>query len=388
MASLNNTKRKNPATGKVELYWRIEWRLSGRKLGRALGFMQKREAERLFAAFLIAGEDQPPKIAPASKPSLQAWIGERYLPSVAERGAAEKTVISAKTSARNLVRLLGTLPLDGIDRAAGERYVSARKEEGAKTRTIQIELGTLTQALRLAVEAGELPELPKLRRPPNTDAKPARWLSAEESARLLAALPWETEPVSALAIYIGLELGMRSGEILSRRWEDVRWGQTQCGAIHVGSRVDAEGKATWQTKTRRARTVPLTGALLERLRAEWQRQGSPERGWLLPGRVEGNPLRTFKKGLAVACARAGLAPIHPHALRHSWATRMAIAGAPRATTQALGGWTSPRVLEAVYQHSVTELEAQALQMASVPVAAGEGSRPLRLVRGEGRWSSR
>lgn len=379
MASLNGQKRKNPETGKMEMYWRIEWREAGHKKSLVLGYLPKKEAERLCAAHIAAGGDQPQTTAPASKPLLREWLNKRFYKWLEAQGKADKTLESARHSFRSLELHMGDLRLDQITAITSDTYIVKRKKDGVKTRTIQIELGILTQALRLAVEDGELAAMPKIRKPSNTDARPAKFLTTAESSKLLSALPWQREPSTALAIYMGLELGLRSGEILTRRWEDVRWGQTAFGALHIGPRMEGE-KLVWHTKTRRARTVPLTEALLEHLRSWWNQQGSPETGWILPGRVEGEPLTSFKKGLRLACERAGVPSIHPHALRHSWATRMAISGAPRATTQALGGWTSPRVLEAVYQHSTTELEAEALQIASVPVSHKNGAQGKTSVR--------
>lgn len=385
MPSLNGLKRKNPETGKIETYWRIEWRENGHKRGMALGYIPKKEAETLLAAHIVDQARQPTVID--SKPSLGDWLKNRLLPWLEAQGKAAKTLISARNSLAHLQRLLGERKLDQVGTAEGDTYTATRKKEGARSRTIQIELGFLTQGLRLAADEGVLTKMPKIRKPANTDARPAKFLTEAESARLLEFLPWKREPSTALAIYLALELGLRSGEILSRRWEDIRWGQTSYGALHIGPRQAEDGTLIWQTKTRRARTLPLTAGLASQLRAWWEQCGNPETGWLLRGRVPDRPLTSFKKGLHAACRAAGIAVIHPHALRHSWATRLAIAGVPRATTQTLGGWTSPRVLEAVYQHSTTEMEAEALEIASVPLKQGlahkegaQGKSAVRLLR--------
>ena len=207
---------------------------------------------------------------------------------------------------------------------------------------------------------------------------------ADDTILLLKNLPWQQDPVSSLAIYMALDLGLRKGELLSRRWEDVRLKQGQQGALWVGTRVE-NGEVTWKTKTKSSRTIPLTPGLRMALEEELIRQGQPTTGWVFPSsKVPENPLGTFRGTLVAACKRAGLPVLHPHALRHTWATRMAVKGVPRPITMALGGWKSPSVLETVYQHSVSDLEAGAIAGAALPKVergAEKGGKVVRFGRG-------
>ncbi len=369
MAHLVAARRRNPETGQMEDYYRIGERRGGHQITTALGFIPKKEAARLLKLYEARAVAQsagaPPQTVKPSAPSVSAWLHDRLLPQVQASGLAAQTVRSAEVSVANLARLLGGGGIDALSGGDIDRYSVTRRGEGVRGRTIQIELGWLVRALKLAVKDGLREKVPEFERPHTQDRRPHVWLSAEQCGRLVDALPWKEEPASAVAIYLSLDLGCRSGEILSRCWEDVRWEQGEHGAIWIGPRVEGE-QTTWQTKTKHGRTVPLTAGTRLALQEWWAKLGRPERGWLLPsphGSLK--PLGAFRGALAGACRRAELPELHPHALRHTWATRMAVAGVPKAVTMALGGWRSPAVLESVYQHSISELESEAISKAAV-----------------------
>jgi integrase len=388
-------KGRKVVDGEEHAYWRI--RNPGAP-DRSIGWQTEKRAQeilRIAAAketLQQAGLAEVPRpISKPSSPVLKEYLHERVIPHFIAQGRAEKSIISAKTSIKHLERLLGNLTLKDVTAQSVDAYVGTRRREGAKGRTIQIEFGPLHLALRLAKRDGYIEVVPQLQRPCADDSKEAIFLTEEQALKLFEELPWTTEPASALAIYASLELGWRKGECLTRRWEDVRWNQGSHGAIHVGSRLDESRQATWKTKKRRARTIALTAALRQVLQEWWMRLGRPQKGWVFPSPYHPEShLGSYTKGLKAACARAKIPVVHPHALRHSWATRAAIIGVPRMVAMAIGGWTDPRVLEKVYQHSITEVEVEAVQAVSLgrPDSRSGGSKvrafPMRGEEGRGR----
>lgn len=381
MAYLIEAQRRNRETGKMEGYFRIGEKVQGHQVTHTLGFVPRREAERLLRIYegrRAAGEsaDLLPRLEPGSSVRpLAAWIEERLGPFLDGKGASAKTRESHMNSARHLTRLLGAVSLDALTPHRLDGYVSSRKAEGVRTRTIQIELACLRHLLGLAVEERLLPALPRIPRPSVTDARPHVFLTPAQATRLLEALPWGQEPASCLAIYCGLDLGLRRGEILSRRWENVRWGQTSNGALYVGNQVVGQD-FRFRTKSGKGRTVPLTEGVSAVLTSWWTLQGQPETGWIFPSPVNpARPMGNFKRTLATACRVAGVPVLHVHAMRHTWATGLAVAGVPRALAQKLGGWSSPEMLDQVYEHALTDMEAEAMQAAAVRPTEG---RVIRL----------
>ena len=87
---------------------------------------------------------------------------------------------------------------------------------------------------------------------------------------------------------------------------------------------------------------------------------------------------TFKKALANACIAAKLPVLHPHALRHTAATRWAWDHVEVPTMMALGGWKTPYVPLTVYAQS--NKERMELAMSRTVVGAIDGQRVMDIVR--------
>ncbi|NPT54346.1 tyrosine-type recombinase/integrase [Paraburkholderia elongata] len=140
-----------------------------------------------------------------------------------------------------------------------------------------------------------------IRKPPSPQGRD-RVLSADEEARLLAALvPTGRRNTWLLpATILSLETGMRRGELVELRWTNVNLeGQT----AHLP-----------MTKNGTARTVPLSKKAVATLVALPRSID----GRVIP--VKGNTLHAaFRK----ACKRARIADFHWHDLRHTAITRLA-----------------------------------------------------------------
>jgi len=384
MAWLVEKKRKDPKTGRQRAYWAIGWRTpTGRVRTRGLGYCSKQDARRalrIFEGRQAAGQSVEPTPTERGSPRatvprtarLGSYLEDRWLPSYC-RDKAASTCASAKAATANLVRILGRLPVAKVDFATVDAYITERKQEGRRSRTIIIELRLLRCALAHAKACGLLETLPELPTMRDTDRKPHRFLTDAQALALLEALrPLDVQPhqvtrgrppiqrdrLSHLAVLLALNLGLRKGELLSRRWEDVAWTRGPVGCVTVADQPLCD----FRVKTRRSRVVPLTREAREALEEEWRQVGEPPAGWIFPCRVDPDrPRSDFRRALQGACDRAEVPRIHPHGLRHTWASRLAMAGVDRRTLMDLGGWTDGRVLDEIYSHTTDAHRAAVME---------------------------
>jgi len=401
MAWLAKKKKRNPETSRKATYYTICWRdETTRVRSKGIGFVRAKEAQKLLKAFerrLAAGLPvEPPRTEPSSPTSPEAFTLRRYLDDVylpiVQRDKAPKTYQTCRTAANALIKVMGRRRLDSIDFPIIESYISKRKKQGRRSRTVIIELRLLKRAMEHAVNYGALEQAPAMPSLKDNDRRPIPLLTREQAERLLQALrpldvqphrvtrgrpPINRDPLTYLAIVMILNTGMRKGEALTRNWTDIRWDDGETGSIFVG----AHPEIGFDVKTRRDRVIPISPELRVELEKAHTEAGRPSKGWIFPSPKDPyKPRATFNKSLARACERAGLPHVHPHALRHAWASRLAMEGVDRWTLMSLGGWKDGRVLDEIYAHVTSAHVREAVMRTGIK--AKEGA-VVRLVGEEG-----
>ena len=181
-------------------------------------------------------------------------------------------------------------------------------------------------------------------------------LSPEEVSRLIAAARTPFQRILLMTLYA---TGVRRAELARLKLTDI---DSQRMVIHVQG-----------GKGRKDRDVMLSPVLLESLREHWH--DLKPKVWLFPGgrwHTAAHPIDTKVIWLACqeASRRAGLPKeVHPHTLRHCFATHLLEAGADLRTIQVLLGH---RDLEetTIYLHlSSRHLSATASPLDSLALAA-------------------
>ncbi len=152
-------------------------------------------------------------------------------------------------------------------------------------------------------------------------------LSQQEVARLIDATETPFQRILVMTLYA---TGARRAEVAHLKVSDI---DSQRMVVHIRG-----------GKGRKDRDVMLSPALLEALRTYWRGLRHKPREWLFPGNrwhTSCRPVTT--KVLWTACQQAALRAglehkhIHPHTLRHCFATHLLEAGADLRTIQILLG---------------------------------------------------
>jgi YD repeat-containing protein len=159
----------------------------------------------------------------------------------------------------------------------------------------------------------------------------------------------ETRGGEETRYHLALALGLRRGELVALRWADIDLD---------GATLTVQGGKTAAAR----RTLPLSAALVERLREHWRRQQQERAAlpltWQEHGRVfaseVGTPMqaRNVYRHFKQLAQRAGLPDtVTFHDLRHTALTRLAERGTPPAVVQAIAGHTTPGLALQVYTHA-------------------------------------
>jgi integrase len=169
-----------------------------------------------------------------------------------------------------------------------------------------------------------------------------RFLTHEEEKKLLVAAtePWRT------IILVGIHAGLRiKSEALTLDWSDIDFhrGQITVQAEHA--------------KNGESRTIPMNATLKAALKRI--RECSDGIGEVFHSRT-GGEFRSIRTRFTTACRNANLTDVTPHTLRHTFASRLAIAGVGLRTIQELGGWKEIRMILR-YAHLSDQHKAEAVE---------------------------
>ena len=293
--------------------WYIDYSFNGRRVRKKVGTSRRfadcalREIEYRAMAGDSLDTVRPKKV-------LFENMCDEYL-VVAKANKTAKSYERDLTSTRTLLKVFRGQLLAEITPQELERYKCQRAACVAPS-TVNRELGCIKHMFNVAVQWGYLREnrlraVRKLKEPPGR----VRYLNPDEIERLLACC----SPVVRPIVIMALNTGMRKGEILHLRW----------GEVDLHNRLV---KIT-RTKNNELKILPLNDRLYDLLLS--LERGRPES--YVFANPNGKPYRDVKKGFAAALRRAGIEDFRFHDLRHTFASRLVMAGVDIRTVQDLLG---------------------------------------------------
>ena len=274
-------------------------------------------------------------------------LRKRVLEEIERRNYTQATAHAYVAAIRRFAEYFHRSPAKlGLEQI--REYQLYRIEGKIKPRTISVEMSALrflyNKVLRRRYSRDDLP-LPRTRK-----YEIPLILSADEVARLIDAAPNLRYRTILMTLY---STGMRRAELCRMRPEDIDTERMMLRIPH--------GKGN------KPREVPLSQKLLDQLR-RYYRTVRRRNGWMFPSRQLKRPHdaitdKTVWHACRLSAGRAGITkPIHPHTLRHCFATHLFDNGAELPVVQTLLGHNDPRQTM-VYLH----LSTRALNVAPNPL---------------------
>ena len=290
-------------------------------------------------------------LADVVKPRVRAWTFTGYEVHVR----------------RHIKPVLGRVPLEKLSPQHVQHLLNRKLEEGLKPKSVRYLRGTLRTALNEAVRwglvsrnAAALVDGPRVERfdiQPFTPAEARVFLDSIAGERLEALYS------------VALTMGLRQGEALGLRWQDV---DLELGYLRISKQLQRVHGAPQlvEPKTARSRRTlampPMITKSLEqhRVRQRQERSNAGNR-WaetdLVFASTEGKPLdgTAISKGFHRLLERAGLQQRRFHDLRHSCATLLLVQGvSPRVVMDVLGHSQIGLTMN-TYSHVIPDLRRDA-----------------------------
>jgi integrase len=269
--------------------------------------------------------------------TLKAFLEHRYEPwALAHLRRGDVAVARLKADFKKWL----DEPLESFNTWRLDSWRRDRLRDGAKPVTVNRQIDTLRACLRKAVDWGVVEEHPLqgLKRLKVDDDERVRFLGAEEEKRLRDALvkresllraardrfnAWRArrhyKPLPARTeeyvdhvrplVLVGLNTGLRRGELFSLKWGD----------IDFGSKILTVRAAA--SKSGDSRRVPLNDEAVAVLEGWKKQEGGGREAYVFPG-DDGKRLTRMDKAWDKVCTLAKLEDFRLHDCRHTFASKL------------------------------------------------------------------
>lgn len=298
--------------------------------------------------------------------TLRQYAERVFMPGVVVRCSE-----STRTAYERIFRLwvypaLGDLKLPAITAAQINALLLSWQKNGLAHASIIKGYAILNSLFKSAFLDDTIAVNPmqKVQRPkPRKDEKQksVEAYTAEEARRILSAL--DSEPLKwRVLIRLLIDTGMRRGEACGLQWSDIDFKERTISIVRNLCYTPAAGVYVDTPKNGHSRTVPVGDddlRLLKQLREEqaascvsrwvFTQDGSPE-----PMHPD-SPTRYLK----IFSERAGVAGLHPHKLRHTFASIAITNGADIASVSETLGHSDKAVTLRMYTHADEESKRRA-----------------------------
>jgi len=302
-----------------------------------------------------------PGRAPSVHEFLRVWLDGLSLEFSTIRGYEQVVRV-------HLVPAIGRIKLDRLTPIDVDQMLRQKAESGLSPQSRATIRAVLRSAMSFAVRKGMVTRnVVMLSEPVKTRVYEAAYLTREEAQAFLDAAKGDRFE----ALYsVAIPLGLRQGEILGLRWDDLDLDAKQMRVQSQLQFVKGTGFVFKEPKWHSRRTISLPEVTIRALRAHKIRQ-TEERllagtAWhdhkLVFATEIGTPVSAtnlLKRSFKPTLVRAGIVrPVRFHDLRHSAATLQLTMGVPLTVVAAVLGHSTTRVTER-YAAVVPELFQEA-----------------------------
>jgi len=318
--------------------WYIDTSYRGKRIRKAVGkdkklaeaVLKKTEVSLIENKYLDINRKNKIKFSEFSKYFLETYSKVN-----------KKSWTRDQLSINHLNRFFGSKFLYEITSRDIEEYKKIRLNSKIKVATLNRELACLKTILYKAVEWGSLQQLPAKIKLFKENNQRLKYLTEQEAQKIIELSP---EPLKSIVI-IALYTGMRQGEILNMRWQD----------------IDLREKIITvpETKSNEKRYIPMNNTVLETILSRGHNINSQN----IFCNKDNKPIsssyvtHTFRKVIK----KAGIKDFRFHDLRHTFASWLVMKGVNLKTIQELLGHKDNR-MTLRYSHLSPEIKKQAVEM--------------------------
>ncbi|MCD8051909.1 MAG: site-specific integrase [Clostridiales bacterium] len=302
--------------------------------------------------------------------TVERFVRELWLPEKMQTCAASTVDLHQRNLRNWVLPVIGDIRIDQVTPPMLSKIILDVQQAGRKASTT-LNIYHLLNNIFAAAEFQELISTNPVRRvkkpqPKKDDVRPdsEKALTAEQLKIVLTASE-EMPLIYTTIIRVLADTGIRRGECAAIQWTDIDW---ESGSINIDKQLvqaKGEGYHLANTKTGKPRTVYLSKEglhLLQRLRQEQMDVCLCVYAFVWDPLV-GKPIspNTVTEKVESLGSRIGIPGLHPHTLRHTWASLAVQSGADVASVAAALGHSKPTMTLTRYTHASADGAKNAAQ---------------------------
>jgi len=263
------------------------------------------------------------EIKEGKQPQLRTVLDHRFKDLALEYlswARRQKSFLSKQRFISLFSQTHGNMLLKKFNTRFLEQFQTQNLEKGNKPATVNRYIATIKHMFTKAdewemVSKDVLERVRKVKLLPEHNWR-LRFLSVEECQSLIDACDSHLRPI----VIVALNTGMRKGEILSLRWEQI---DLKHGFILLEV-----------TKNGERREIPINDTVREVFQSIIRRLDVP---FVFYDPRVGNPYQDVKRSFPSACRRAGIKDFRFHDCRHTFGSQLVMAGIDLTTVKELLG---------------------------------------------------
>ena len=360
---MKTTKRRDKGTGCIRQRkdgrWEARFSIDGQAPITIYGKSKRDVQNKLFAE-----HRDPIHVRDPEGLTIDKWL-DRWLEIVKQSRRVATYNLYKTMSDYHIRPQIGNVRLDRLAKARVYEMFDKLKAAGITDRSLHEVYKVLHRAIQVAFKRDKVSRnvVSQVDKPTATAKEHAILRTEEEIHAFRQAVKGSVYEVLYLT---ALDTGLRQGELLALKWEDV---DLPRGLLHVKATltqtIEGDLVAT-PPKTRSSmRTVKLLKNTIDMLKEYRKARMDPkatQSTWVFPY-WDGGPMRKdsyVRRELKRLMKEAKLPTITFHSLRHTHATMLAVLGVPMKATQERLGHSTSRMTMEVYSHATSAMQDHAV----------------------------
>jgi integrase len=307
-------------------------------------------------------------LAIPSRMKLSEWMDTWITDYKAFSVKSSTATIYSSLIENHLKPALGDTLLQGLKSEMIQKAIVGMSEKGLSPNSVKVAHAMLRACLEQAMRNGLIFVNPaKGITLPRREKVEARAFTIEEQEKFIKEAKTRS---NGLLFIFGIGTGLRIGEILGLRWDDVdlsaeslRVRRTYSVSRTIGKVRKWKREFTSPKSISSIRSVPLLPELAKRLRQVKEDSDGGELVFCTKNKTPYDQ-RNMQRVFHSICKRAGLEGFHIHSLRHTFATRSLERGMELKVAQEILGHSSIKMTADMYMHVMPEKKRESMMKLS------------------------